>query len=107
MNARCRARVNASYRADGCSNASRQSRMIFKTATALAPQLFVKQTRRNAPFIVAPPCQSEIKRTLRRPGLRSKTRSLRGFCRSKDGSFSADGERRVSRTDRVWFRNGG
>src|ERR1700722_15670089 len=26
----------------------------------------VKQTRRNAPFIVAPPCQSEIKRTLRR-----------------------------------------
>ena len=26
------------------------------------------QTRRNAPFIVAPPCQSDIKRTLRRRG---------------------------------------
>src|ERR1700722_9530325 len=107
MKARCRARTNASYRADGCSRASRQSRMVFKTATAVAPRLVVKQTRRNAPFIVAPPCQSGIKRTLRRPGGRSKTRYLPGFCRCRGGSFSADGERRVSRTLRVWFRNGG
>ena len=37
------------------------------------------QTRRNAPFIVAPPCQSEIKRTLRRGGARPKTARSRGF----------------------------
>ena len=41
--------------------------------------LFVKQTRRNASFIVAPPCQSEIKRTLRRAGRHSKTAFCRGF----------------------------
>ena len=43
MNARWRARVSASYRAEGCSNASRQSRMILKTVTALALRL-VRQT---------------------------------------------------------------
>jgi hypothetical protein len=35
--------------------------------------VFVKQTRRNAPFIVASPCQSEIKRTLRRASRWQKT----------------------------------
>ena len=42
-----------------------------------------RQTRRNAPFIVAPPCQSEIKRTLRRCGPRPKTVHSRGFRASR------------------------
>ena len=54
--------------------------MILKTVTALALGLFVKQTCRNAPFIVASTCQSEIKRTLRRAGPRPKTVSSRGFA---------------------------
>jgi hypothetical protein len=33
--------------------------------------------------------------------------SSRGFRASRDGPFNADGERRVSRSDPVWFRNGG
>ena len=66
-----------------------------------------RSTRRNAPFIVAPPCQSEIKRTLRRRCRRSKTVCLRDFRRWRDGSFDPDGEHRVSSADFVWFRNGG
>jgi hypothetical protein len=31
----------------------------------------------------------------------------RGFRAPRDRPFDADGERRVSRTGRVWFRNGG
>jgi hypothetical protein len=42
--------------------------------------LFVKLTRRNAPFIVASTCQSEIKRTLRRAGVRPKSVPRRGFA---------------------------
>jgi hypothetical protein len=41
------------------------------------------QTRRNAPFIFRPPCQSELKRTLRH------------------------GDRQVSSLTDLWFRNGG
>jgi hypothetical protein len=41
--------------------------------------LFVKKTRRNAPFIVAPPCQSDIKRTLRRGSPLPKTAYSRDF----------------------------
>jgi hypothetical protein len=41
--------------------------MILKTVTALALRLVASNRRAgNAPLIVAPPCQSEIKRTLRR-----------------------------------------
>jgi hypothetical protein len=42
--------------------------------------LFVELTRRNAPFIVASTCQSEIKRTLRRAGVRPKSVPSRGFA---------------------------
>ena len=81
--------------------------MIFKTVTAFALRLFVEQTRRNAPFIVAPPCQSEIKRTLRRPGRGQRPRSLRGFA----GPGTAHSVQMVNvgfpDRDRVWFRNGG
>src|SRR6185437_14495624 len=38
-----------------------------------------KQTRRNAPFMVATPCQSEIKRTLRLAGQPPRTACSRGF----------------------------
>ena len=54
--------------------------MILRTVTALALGLFVKQTCRNAPFIVASTCQSEIKRTLRRASPRPKSVSWRGFA---------------------------
>src|SRR3984957_5749290 len=85
--------------------------MIFKTVTALALRLFVEQTVRNAPFIVAPPCQSDIKRTLRRcgrtPWKRQTPRFSRGFYALPDGSFDPNGERRVSAPAALWFRNGG
>ena len=85
--------------------------MIFKTVTALALRLFVEQTFRNAPFIVAPPCQSDIKRTLKRCGRtapkRQRPRLSRGFCVFPDGSFDPDGERPVSAPAGLWFRNGG
>jgi hypothetical protein len=69
--------------------------------------LFVIKTRRNAPFIVASTCQSEIKRTLRRAGSRPKTAGSPGFHAPRQGSFGADGERQVSGLNPVWFRNGG
>ena len=43
----------------------------------------VRQPRRNAPFIVGLPCQSEIKRTLRRAGLWPKTPLRRDFRLSR------------------------
>jgi hypothetical protein len=66
-----------------------------------------RQTRRNAPIIVAPPCQSEIKRTLRHTGSSLGTLRSQAFREPQNGPFDADGERRVSRTGRIWFRNGG
>src|ERR1700712_1672388 len=36
-------------------------------------------TRRNAPFIFGPPCQSELKRTLRHGGCPANTVHWRGF----------------------------
>src|SRR5512140_3393706 len=67
----------------------------------------VEQTCRNAPFIVASTCQSGIKRTLRYSRSPPVTVCSRAFRRSQYRAFGANGERRVSRTDRVWFRNGG
>src|SRR5436190_2239899 len=46
--------------------------------------LFVVQTRRNAPFIFAPPCQSELKRTLRHGGRPPNSVYSRGFNLSRD-----------------------
>src|SRR5450755_2806030 len=107
MKARWRARVSASYCADGCSNVSRQSRMIFKIVTALALRLDRQKDAPERPLIVTPPCQSEIKRTLRYAVPQAKTARSPGFHTPRDGSFGADGERRVSTTRPVWFRNGG
>ena len=42
-------RVSASYRADGCSNASRQSRMILRTLTVLALRLCSSKRRAGTP----------------------------------------------------------
>ena len=97
MKARWRARVSASYRADGCSSASRQSRMILKTVTALALRL-VRPDRRagTPPLSLRAPCQSEIKRTLRRGERPPNTACIRRIFACSRGSFDADGERQVS-----------
>jgi hypothetical protein len=58
--------------------------------------LLVEQTRRNAPFIVASTCQSEIKRTLRLAGATAKERTIAPFRSASDRSFDANGEREVS-----------
>ena len=46
--------------------------------------MFVVQTRRNAPFIFAPPCQSELKRTLKPGGDAENTVHSRGFRSVRD-----------------------
>jgi hypothetical protein len=69
---------------------------MFKTVTALALRLVRQKTRRNASFIVAPPCQSDIKRTLRRAGPAAKTLFSRRFRTPSSRSFDPDGERTVS-----------
>src|SRR5580704_1013521 len=107
MNARWRARVRASYRADGCSSASMQSRIMVKTVTAPALRLVRRTDAPERPLIVAPPCQSEIKRTLRRARRQSKTVCSRGVHMPRTGLFGGDGERRVSGTSPAWFRKGG
>ena len=67
-----------------------------------------KRRAGTPPLSLRPPCQSEIKRTLRRGEVApAKTASSRGFSRRARRSFDADGERRVSRAQPVWFRNGG
>src|SRR6476661_6304562 len=78
MNARCRVRVSASYRADGCNKASMQSRKTLKKiVTALAfPLDLQKRTRKTPPLSFASTCQSEIKRTLRARGFAIKDRIL-------------------------------
>ena len=81
--------------------------MILKTVTALALRLVRRTDAPERPLIVAPPCQSEIKRTLRRGGRPANTMHSRGFRGPARRSFNADGERQVSSRDRLWFRNGG
>src|ERR1043166_4745548 len=108
MKARWRAPLSASRRADGCSNASRQSRISFRTVTALALRLARHGlTGRNAPFIVASPCQSELKRTLRAPRGGREPRARHAGLHSPDAAFDANGESRVSKPASVWFRNRG
>src|SRR5579872_7261021 len=101
MKARWRARVSASYCADGCSSASRQSRIRLKLLTALALRLN-RQT--DAPERLLcdcrPTCQSELKRTLRRGGLLPNTVHWRGFDAVIHRSFVRDGERLVSGCDK-------
>src|SRR6185312_5077642 len=92
MKARWRARVSASYRADGCSSASRQSRMMFNTVTALALRLVRQTDAPERPLVVAAPCQSEIKRTLRRAERQPKTLCSQGFRTRREGAIDADGE---------------
>src|SRR5258707_15418192 len=79
MKARWRARVSASLRAEGCSSASRQSRMILKTVTGLALRLIRREDAPERLLIVEPPCQSDLKRVLRRPGLLPDTVSSQRF----------------------------
>lgn len=107
MNTRWRARVSTSYRADGCNSASRQSRMMFNTVTVPALRPVRRTDAPQRPLMVAPTCQSDIKRTLRRCSRRRKTAPRPGFCRARVASFNSDGERRVSGTDPIWFRKGG
>lgn len=49
-------------------------------ASACSSCRMVLLTRRNAPFIVASTCQSELKRTLRRANPRPKSAPARGFA---------------------------
>src|SRR5881409_970379 len=67
MKARWRARVNA----------SRQSRMILKTVTGLALRLIRREDAPERLLIVESPCQSDLKRVLRRSGLPPDTASTR------------------------------
>ena len=66
-----------------------------------------KRTRRNAPFIVVPPCQSDIKLTLKRQSPPPKTVTSLGFLPGSADAFGANGEWRVSGATALWFRNGG
>src|ERR1700682_2108426 len=54
--------------------------------------LFVEQTRRNASFFFVPPCQSELKRTLRRGGRPPNAGYSRGF----DAPYDAHSTRMVN-----------
>ena len=106
MNARWRARVSTSYRADGCSSASRQSRMMFNTVTVPALRPVRRTDAPERPLIVAPTCQSEIKRTLRRRSRRRKTAPSAGVLRARSPhSIRMVNARFPGRP--VWFRNGG
>jgi hypothetical protein len=58
-------------------------------------------------LIVAPPCQSEIKRTLRRAGAIAEDGIFTARGRRWHRSINANGERRVSGVEPLWFRNGG
>ena len=56
--------------------------MIFKMVTVLAFRLARQLDAPQRPFIVAPPCQSDIKRTLKRPAGRQRPDLRAGFaCR--------------------------
>src|ERR1700731_3297679 len=56
-----------------CRETSEQPRVMVKTVTAPALRLVRRTDAPERPLIVAPPCQSEIKRTLRRARRQSKT----------------------------------
>src|SRR3954467_15900357 len=60
-------------------------------------------TVRNAPFIVAPTCQSELKRTLRAPAPAPKRRAREAGLHSPRAAFGANGECRVSKRPRYGF----
>src|SRR3954469_8175180 len=107
MNARWRARVSASQRADACSSASRQSRMSFKTVTAPAlRQVLATQRAGTPPFIVAAPCQSELKLTLRRACLLAEARARRPHLRDQGAVSALMVNAGFPQTALLWFRNG-
>jgi hypothetical protein len=58
--------------------------MILKTVTSLALRLVRRSDAPERPLIFAPPCQSELKRTLRHGGLPPKPAYSRGFNLSCD-----------------------
>jgi hypothetical protein len=78
---------------ESCSKLSRLSRFGH----------IVKQTGRNAPFIVALPCQSEIKRTLRPANCTSEDIGLAGIRAPPYQPFDPDGECPVSGADSYGF----
>jgi hypothetical protein len=68
--------------------------------------LFVASVAPERTLVVAPPCQSEIKLTLK-PGLGLvKERMPTPVSHTAAASFRADGERQVSGILRLWFPNG-
>ena len=71
--------------------------MILKTVPALALSAMSSiKTRRKAPFVVVPPCQSEIKRTLRRASCVRNGLAFSEHSKDCGTDIDADGERRVS-----------
>jgi hypothetical protein len=84
---------------------------MFKIVTALALQFYRRTDAPERPIFVAPPCQSDIKRTLRAAAPQpDQTRTAlfsRGFRLPAQNAFDPNGERPVSAADRLWFRNGG
>jgi hypothetical protein len=81
--------------------------MILKTVTALALRLVRQTDAPERPLVFAPPCQSELKLTLRRGGWLAEHRAFAEVSRLGRRSFDADGERKVSGAIDLWFRNGG
>ena len=82
--------------------------MILKTvpAFALSAKSSIK-TRRKAPFVVVPPCQSEIKRTLRRASCVGN-----GLAFSEHSNIAALRSMQMvnvgfPKTVWIWFRKGG
>src|SRR5262249_1595040 len=92
MNVRWRARMRTSGRAEGCTSASRQSRMILNTVTAHAPGLVRQSDAPQRPLVVGATCQTEIKRTVRRNGLRRNALVFAEVSNAEWSAFGADGE---------------
>ena len=82
--------------------------MILKTVPALALSAMSSiNTRRKAPFVVVPPCQSEIKRTLRRASCVGN-----GLAFSEHSNIAALRSMQMvnvgfPKTVWIWFRKGG
>src|SRR6267378_7016871 len=111
MKARWRARVSASYRADGCSSASRQSRIMLKTITALALRLVGQKDAPERLLIVTPPCQSEIKRTLRHTASQPKNVSPPGSTQGETAHslrmVNTRFPQRIGMVSKWWTRRAG
>src|SRR6478609_799926 len=80
--------------------------MVLKTFTGSHVSAGCPTDAPERPLIVAPPCQSEIKRTLKARGPAIEQRVGGAFARTTTSPFDVDGECKVSGTARLWFRNG-